>query len=490
MAFDVQRAAGMPHGALTAQPTTGEGDLGAFLAPRSVAVIGASADQSKVGNVLLRNLKAAACVEHLYPINAKHARIEGLECFPSVSDVPGSIDLAVVALPATAVPEAVEECVARGVAAVLVVSSGFSETGPEGRGLERRIRAAIAGTSTRLLGPNTLGYYVPSQDLDVVFLERGTFPRPPAGHIGIVSQSGSLGVDFMFELSSAGSGISMFLGLGNKLDVDECDVLGQLAGDDDTRSIALYIESITDGPRFLEACQRVVDRKPLVLLKGGRSRGGGKATALHTGRMGGRYSVLKGVMDQLGVIEARDEVELIDLARGLAALPAPKGGRVLVITNGGGNGIVAIDLLEGEWPDVLRMAELPDAFREELKGMLPDFISPGNPLDLSSQATDREYVKALRLAIKHDVADIYVLGVTASERLTGSLVEGVAELSRRASVPVVAYCKGNGEGSTMARFLSGAGVPAYPSVHRAATVAGAFARYHSRRDRTTSEGGA
>ena len=120
--------------------------------------------------------------------------------------------------------------------------------------------------------------------------------------------------------------------------------------------------------------------------------------------------------------------------------------------------------------------------------MLPDFISPGNPLDLSSRATDREYVKALRLAIKHDVADIFVLGVTANERLTGSLVEGVAELSRRQGVPVIAYCKGNGEGSTMARFLSGAGVPAYPSVHRAATVAGAFARYHSRRERTTVEG--
>ena len=489
MAFDVQRAAGLPHGAVTAQSSPDGGDLKAFLAPRTVAVIGASVDQTKVGNVLLRNLRAAACVERLYPINNRHGQIEGLTCYPSVSDVPGAIDLAVVALPAPAVPEAVEECVACGVGAVLVVSSGFSESGPEGRELERRIASAIAGTRTRLLGPNTLGYYIPSQDLDVVFLEKGTFPRPPAGHIGLVSQSGSLGVDFMFELSSAGSGISMFLGLGNKLDVDECDVLEQLAGDDDTRSIALYIESVTDGPRFLEACQRVVGRKPLVLLKGGRSRGGGKATALHTGRMGGRYSVLKGVMDQLGVIEARDEVELIDLARGLAALPAPKGGRVLVITNGGGNGIVAVDLLEGEWPGVLRMAELPDAFREELKGMLPDFISPGNPLDLSSQATDREYVKALRLAIKHDVADMYVLGVTASEWLTGSLVEGVAELSRRHGVPVVAYCKGNGEGSAMARFLSGAGVPAYPSVHRASTVAGALTKYHSRRERTMAEGG-
>lgn len=488
MAFDVQRAAAWPHETVTVRPAAPDDDLQAFLSPRSVAVVGASADRTKVGNVLLRNLKAARCVEHLHPINPKVGQIEGLLCLPSVSDVPGELDLAVIALPAPAVPDAVEECVARGVGAVLVVSSGFSETGPGGRELERRIWAAIAGSGTRLLGPNTLGYYVPSQDLDVVFLEKGTFPRPPAGHIGVVSQSGSLGVDIMFELSSAGSGISMFLGLGNKLDVDECDVLGQLAGDDDTRSIALYIESVTDGPRFLEACRRVVKEKPLVLLKGGRSRNGGKATSLHTGRMGGRYAVLKGVMDQLGIIEARDEVELVDLARGLACLPAPRGGRALVITNGGGNGIVAVDLLEGDWPGVISMAGLPDAFRAELKELLPDFISPGNPIDLSSQATDREYIKAMRLAIKHDVADIVVLGVTANERLTGSLVEGIADLSRRHGMPVVAYCKGNGEGSAMARFLSGAGVPAYPSVHRAATVAGACAGYHLRRKDATAKG--
>jgi len=296
--------------------------------------------------------------------------------------------------------------------------------------------------------------------------------------VGVVSQSGSLGVDFMCELAAAGSGISQFIGLGNKLDVDECDVLEHLAGEDDTRSIALYIEGVSDGARFHEACRRVVARKPLVLLKGGRSRGGGLATRLHTGRMGGAYTVLKGVMDQLGVIEARDEIELIDLARGLAMLPPPRGGRVLVLTNGGGNGIVAVDLLEGEWPGVLTMAELPDAIRSDLRELLPSFISPGNPIDLSSQATDREYVQALRLAIEHDVADLVLLGITANERLTGSMVESISELSRRHALPVVAYCKGAGMPESMARYLSVAGVPAYPSVHRAATVAGACAAYH------------
>jgi len=184
------------------------------------------------------------------------------------------------------------------------------------------------------------------------------------------------------------------------------------------------------------------------------------------------------VMDQLGVIEARDEIELIDLARGLAMLPPPRGGRVLVLTNGGGNGIVAVDLLEGEWPGVLTMAELPDAIRSDLRELLPSFISPGNPIDLSSQATDREYVQALRLAIEHDVADLVLLGITANERLTGSMVESISELSRRHALPVVAYCKGAGMPESMARYLSVAGVPAYPSVHRAATVAGACAAYH------------
>jgi acyl-CoA synthetase (NDP forming) len=487
MAFYAKRATDLSHELDMARTPMARSDLQAFWRPRAVAVMGASADRSKVGNVLLRNLRGAACIERLYPINPRCDEVEGMACLPTIGEVPGHLDLVVIALPATSVPSAVEECVAKGVGAVLVVSSGFSELGDGGRALEERIKGALAGSSTRLLGPNTMGYYVPSQDLDVVFLEKGTFPRPPAGHIGVVSQSGSLGVDFMYELSSVGSGISLFLGLGNKLDVDECDVLEHLCGEDDTRSIALYVESVTDGPRFLEACHRVVARKPLVLLKGGRSRNGGKATCLHTGRMGGRYSVLKGVMDQLGVLEARDEVELIDLARGLAALPAPKGGRVLVLTNGGGNGIVAVDLLEVEWPGVLTLAELPEAFRADMAALLPDFISPGNPIDLSSQATDRVYVEALRLAIKHDVADMVLLGITANERLTGALVEGIADLSRRHGLPVVAYCKGNGEGSSMARFLSGAGVPAYPSVHRAATVLGACAKYHLNRQ-TQTEG--
>ncbi len=464
------------------RPTApGRGDLSAFLSPRTVAVVGASPDRSKLGNVLLRNLKDASCVEGLYPVNPRHAEVEGLRCFRSVAEVPAHIELAVVALPAPSVPGAVEECVRIDVDAVLIISSGFSESGSGGFDLESRLRAATEGSRTRVLGPNTLGYYVPSQDLDVVFLEKGTFPRPPPGHVGVVSQSGSLGVDFMCELASAGSGISQFIGLGNKLDVDECDALEHLAGEDDTRSIALYIEGVSDGPRFLDACHRVVARKPLVLLKGGRSRGGGKATRLHTGRMGGRYNVLKGVMDQLGVIEARDEVELIDLARGLATLPASRGGRALVLTNGGGNGIVAVDLLEGEWPGVLTMAELSEAFKSDLRALLPSFISPGNPIDLSVQATDREYVQALRLAINHDVADIMLLGITANERLTGSMVESVADMSRRHGLPVVAYCKGAGLPESMSRYLSIAGVPAYPSVHRAATVAGACAAYHLRK---------
>lgn len=456
----------------------GRGDLRAFLSPRTVAVVGASPDRSKVGNVLLRNLRDASCVEALYAVNPRQREVEGIHCYSSVAELTTHVDLAVIALPAPSVPSAVEECVQAGVDAILIVSSGFSETGTAGHELEARVRSAIEGSPTRVLGPNTLGYYVPSQDLDVVFLEKGTFPRPPPGHVGVVSQSGSLGVDFMCELAAAGSGISQFIGLGNKLDVDECDALEHLAGEDDTRSIALYIEGVSDGARFHEACRRVVARKPLVLLKGGRSRGGGLATRLHTGRMGGAYTVLKGVMDQLGVIEARDEIELIDLARGLAMLPPPRGGRVLVLTNGGGNGIVAVDLLEGEWPGVLTMAELPDAIRSDLRELLPSFISPGNPIDLSSQATDREYVQALRLAIEHDVADLVLLGITANERLTGSMVESISELSRRHALPVVAYCKGAGMPESMARYLSVAGVPAYPSVHRAATVAGACAAYH------------
>jgi acyl-CoA synthetase (NDP forming) len=426
-------------------------------------------------------------VVDVYPVNPGHRVIEGLECSPRISDVPDEVDLAVVTIDATGVPDVVRECVDIGIPAVVVVSSGFSELGEAGTRLEEDLRSALEGGDTRLLGPNTIGFIIPSQDLDVVFLEETTFPRPGPGPIGVISQSGSLGVDILHELCTCGTGISAFYGLGNKLDINECDVIQHLTEDGGTRSIACYVENISQGRRFLEVCRATSRVKPLVVLKGGRSRHGSAATSLHTGRMGGDHSVLAGALSQAGVVEAKDEVELVDLARCLGMVAPPRGGRALVVTNGGGNGIVAVDLIEEDWAGVLDLQGLPWNLFFGLREVLPPFISPGNPVDLSSEAGNAEFIEALRLAAKSDAFDIFIVGITANERIDGGLARGLGELLGKTGIPIIAYHKGFDHREELVSALTAARIPAYPSVRRAVNAAGVSVGWYRSRGRSISE---
>jgi len=459
---------------------TKKNDLEPFFNPRIVAVVGASPKRGKVGNVILRNIMDAKNIKQVYPVNPKYNTIEGLKCYRCVSEIPNEIDLAVISLKAPFVPEIVEKCVRVGVRGIVVISSGFSEMGGrEGQELERKIYNILKQGSTRLLGPNTLGYFIPSTNLDLVFLEKETFKRPKKGGIAIVSQSGSLGVDFMDELSCVGSGISMFIGLGNKIDINECDLMKYLEEDNNTKCVALYLESITDGDRFFRMCKSVSNKKPVVMLKGGKSKSGSKATSLHTGKMGGEYRVLKGIMDQVGIIEARNEIELIDYARAMAELPSPHGNRVLIITNGGGNAIVAVDLLEENWNDYVKLAPINSDFKEHLRKSLPDFISASNPIDLTVSAGNTEYINVLKLAARYKVCDIVIVGITSKEGLDDSLVIGIKEVSKRYSMPVVVYLKGSSIRERLMKKFGFVNIPAYPSTGRAINAAGAFMKWYA-----------
>ncbi len=459
----------------TTKPGAGS-DLSVFFHPGSIAVIGATPKKGKLGNILLRNLMDGN--REIYPVNPKYQNIEGLEAYSCVLDIPDKADLAVISIKACHVPVEVRKCAQAGVKGIVVISSGFSELGDEGKELEQDISDALAGTAIRLLGPNTLGYFAPYHGLDAMFLEKDTFDRPGKGGIALISQSGSLGVDFMETLSAMGSGLSVFAGLGNKLDIDEGDLIGYLAHDPNTRCIALYLEDVRDGQRFFEVCRALTGKKPIILLKGGRSSKGGKAASLHTGSMGGEYRVLKGIMDQLGIIEARDEVELTDMALALSELPEPRGDRGLIITNGGGNGIVAVDLIESQWQGAVKVVEPGPDFGRELGRILPEYISPGNPLDLTAEGGSGEYVEALELAAERDLVDFVILGITVSERIDGSMVEPVRRISSRYNLPVITYVKGGKQ--DIIRAFNSAHIPTYPSVRRAVNAAGAFIEWHIR----------
>jgi len=463
----------------------GEGaELGlkSFFSPNSVALIGASPKKNKISHILMKNLVSSKSIEEVFPVNPNYDEVMDRASYDSILEIPEKIDLAVISLPAKITPPIVEQCVEKGVPGIVIISSGFSEKeGKEGEELEEEIRSQIEGTTTSILGPNTLGYYIPKTDLDVMFLKKEVFGRPKEGHIGLLSQSGSLGVDFLNELHNNRTGLSLFLSLGNKLDIDENDVIEYLAQDDNTRCISMYLEGISNGERFFQLCKDVSKEKPIVILKGGKSDSGGKATSLHTGKMGGEYKVIKGVFQQAGMIEAEDEVELLDLSETFASLPEPDGNRVMVITNGGGNGIVAADLLELKWKDQIKLADLPEVAKNDLKGILPDYISPNNPVDLSAESTNSDYKDTVEYIMKKDLADIVLVGITVNQTLDPELADHMKDLMEKYRVPLVVYHKGFSDQNEMIKKMKEDDIPSFPSVKRSVNALGSFLKWYNDR---------
>ena len=457
-------------------------ELSPLLRPTSACVIGASPNRSKLANKILRNVLRAKGLDGIFPVNPGYKFVEGLQCFSSVLDIGRSVDMAIICLPAAKVLDALNDCIAGHVRAAVIISSGFAEMQtPEGRSLQEDLRQAAQG-NIRILGPNTMGFYIPETGLDALFLDRETFVRPGRGGIALVTQSGSLGVYFMEELSTLDCGLSMFIGLGNELDVDECDVLEYLAHDPNTRAIGMYLESISDGERFFRVANDLARKKPMILLKGGRTSSGTKATGLHTGRLSGSYGAIKGIMEQTGIIEARDEVEILDLVRAFSTSVPVRGDRAMIVTNGGGNGIVCADILEEDRKGVLRLVDLAPDTKQALGRYLPPYISVSNPLDITAQASDNEYVKVLGHLCENRLCDVIILGLTTSGSISGALPERLSEVAGRYNMPLFVYLKGDAISASFQRKFERAGIPAYGSVRQAVRAANAVARWYKERD--------
>ncbi len=445
--------------------------------PKSVALIGASANPSKLSHIALRNLSKGKF--RLYPVNPRETEILGLRCYPSVLDVPDPIDLAVVSLPASLSVEATKECVRKGVRAVVVTSSGFRESGPEGAGLEQALVESIKGTPTRILGPNTMGILVPSIGLDTLFIPKERSGRPGAGQIAMLSQSGAVSVSFLEKAAASSTGISSCVGLGNKCDIEENELLRYFSKDIETKCVALYLESFSYGREFLEIARPMTRHKPIVLLKSGRTESGSKAAGLHTGAIAKSSDrLIDCALRQVGVIRAYDEEELIDLAKALAYVGHIKGDRICVVASAGGYGVIAADLVESrERGAGLRMAELSDRTQRELRGVMPDFSSTSNPVDLTAGVSDEMYDSVLGILQKDPGVDAIMMSLELQPpNVTKGLIK-VAE-SRYASgkVPIVISAFGGDYLDEMLREFENRGVPAYPSIWRAVRALGALAR--------------
>ncbi len=319
-----------------------------FFKPRGVAVIGASANPVKGGHFILKNV-INGFKGGIYPVNPGYTEIEGLTCYPSVSEVPDPLDLAIIFVPGPAVPAIVRECAERGIQGVMIESAGFAEIGDNGKHLQEQLVAIRTETGIRIWGPNCMGL------VDAVNKQVFSFVLPSiwegglvTGDVSLVVQSGMLSAGFLIDIMShATMGISKACSLGNKVDVDECDILEYLIDDPETGVIGLYLESIQNGRRFVELSRR--SSKPIVVLRGGKSRKGARAALSHTASLAGNNAVVSGALAQVGVVEANDFKQMMDLCRTLSdypAIPTNGAGRVAILTMSGAAGILSSDFIE------------------------------------------------------------------------------------------------------------------------------------------------
>ncbi len=455
-------------------------EMRSLFEPRAIAVIGASANPGKIGYRIVENVVRSGYRGGVFPINPRGGEILGLRVYPALAEVEGEVDVAVIAIPAEGVIDAVEACGAHGVKHLVVITSGFSEVG--NLEAERRIVRLAREHGMRVLGPNIFGIYSAAGSLDATFGPGGIEP----GSVAIVTQSGALGIAMIGKTATESVGLSALVSVGNKADIDEADLIEYLASDDRTRAVLMYIEGVKDGDRLQGILADVTRRKPVVVIKAGRSKRGSMAAASHTGSLAGADEVFDSVMRQSGVLRAESVQEGFSWVRYLASAPLPPGDETVIVTNGGGIGVMATDACEKY--GVVLYDDQP-VLAETFSGAMPDFGSSKNPVDLTGQATAEDYERALDAVLAEDRmhAAIALYCETAlfdTSRFADLLREVYARYRERK--PIVFSLFGGGEIEAVIRDLRGEGIPVFGDVYEAVSALGALYRAR-RRQRARAE---
>ncbi len=432
--------------------------LDPFFAPDSIAVIGASRRPGTVGYQIVDNLVTHGFQGAVYPVNPKASAVHSIPAWRSVRDIPAPVDLAIVVVPKQLVLEVVEECGAKGVSAVVVISAGFREVGEEGARREAQLMDRIRAHGMRLVGPNCMG--VLNTDPDIRMNATFAPTMPPSGPVSFLSQSGALGVTILDYAAEYGIGIRNFVSVGNKPDVSGNDLLEYWESDPETRVILMYLETFGNPRRFTRIARRVARKKPIVVVKSGRTVAGARAASSHTGSLAGKDAAVDALLSQCGVMRADTVEELFDLAMAFGALPLPRDNRVAIVTNAGGPGIIIADACESEGLEVARFT--PETVAE-LEGLFPEEASVQNPVDMIATATADSYRAALDVVMKDPGVDAAIaafvppLGVR-QEDVAHAIVEAA---EGHPETPVLAVLMGR-EGLPQGREeLRSAGVPAY-----------------------------
>ncbi len=426
-----------------------------YFNPRSIAVIGASQDSSKMGYAVMHNLLHFP--GQLYPVNNKRSEIQGLKAYPNVTAIPAPVDLAVITVPAMHVPRVVEECGQKGVPMAVIITAGFKEMGLDGRALEERVLEIARRHGTRLIGPNCLGMIIPPKGIDTTYVHQ----TPVPGNIAFISQSGAI-INTVVDWSLAnGIGFSNVISVGNQTDLDFLDYLRYVQKDEKTRAIILYIEEIADGREFMEVVSEVAKTKPVVAIKSGSSTKGQAAAASHTGSLSGSYDVYMEAFRSSGVIAVHTLTGAFLAARMLAHPKGyPRGKRAVVITNAGGFSVLSSDYAERYGVEIV---DLPPEVIDELNQFLPEFWNKSNPIDLLGDATERRFEKTFEVLARYpDLWDIaFVIGFPNLVLTSDHLARRILRFSEMTGNRIVATLLGGASMDAGRELLKEHDIPSF-----------------------------
>jgi len=454
-----------------------------MLRPRSIAVIGASRAAGTIGHQLLRNLLMGGFEGPVYPVNPSAPHVASVPCWPNVEAIPGPVDLGLVAVPAAKVEGVVEECGRKGVGALVVISAGFAETGPDGAAQQRQITRLAHSYGMRLVGPNCFG--VVNTDPEVSMNATFAPDAPLPGSLGFVSQSGGLGIALLREISARGLGVSAFVSTGNKADISGNDLLRWWEHDDATKVVLMYLESFGNPRKFSRIAERLSRSKPIVAVKSGRSVAGTRGAASHTAALASPEEAVDALFERTGVVRVDTIEELFDVAEVLAACPLPRGGRVGILTNAGGPGVLAADACVGHG---LEVPELTPATQKAIGVFTEHGAGLGNPVDMIASATADTYGRTLETLLGGDEVDALVVIftpplVTRADDVAAAVVSAVRMAAHREGAKPVLACFLGAEAGPRALREDGVTVPCftYPeTAARALSRAVAYSRWLAR----------
>jgi len=457
--------------------------LGNFFCPRSVALVGASREKGKVGRVILENLIESGFKGKIFPVNPKADKICGLRCYPSVLDIPGNFEMAILAIPAMHTLTVLEDCSKKNIKWSIVISAGFKENGVEGAKRERQLADIARKNGIRILGPNCLGIINTSCPINASFSSN----MPPRGNIGFLSQSGALGTSVLDWAKTNNIGFSKFVSLGNKSDISENDLIDDLENDKDTKVITAYLEGVKDGREFIKISSRVSREKPIIIIKSGNTDAGARAVSSHTGTLAGSASAYEAAFKQSGIIRANTIRDFFNYAIAFSCQPLPKGKKVVIITNAGGPGIMATDACE---KNNIMLATLGKETVERLKDFLPEEANFYNPIDVLGDALADRYKKTIELVLRDKNVEALIVLLTP-QAMTQSLetARAIAEIlkSHGVRIPVLTSFIGGAEVKEAVEFLAEKGIPNFSIPEEAIDTLKVMVNYSSRGSEKNSD---